>query len=335
MTQQNIIILGSTGSIGMQVLDVIRLHPQDFNIVGLTAHKNHTLLDKQINEFKPKYGGETEIEKIEQMVLQKDVDIVFVGCSGTDLFDAVTKAVKTGKKIAMANKEMIVEQGDVLMEEVRRNNAQLIPVDSEHSGIFQCLIGREVKDIEKVILTCSGGPFWKNSRSELADVTMEEALNHPIWDMGKKTTIDSATLMNKALEIIEAHYLFDIDPKKIEVLIHPQGIVHALVQFKDGSTIAHMGYPDMRLPISFALYYPLIKENKLPRFDLTDKNLEFFKPDSEIFPSLNFAYDALSRKGELPRKLNRANEKAVEQFLNNEISFLEIFEKIGAIIRRN
>lgn len=332
MPKKNVVILGSTGSVGTQVLDVIRSNPSDFNVVGLTARNNRVLLDAQVNEFK--CVGHTRLNDIEDMVSAPDIDLVFVACSGIELFPAVMKAVSSGKHVAMANKEMIVEEGEVLMKAVRNNNVDLIPVDSEHSAIFQCLLGRDVEAIEKVVLTCSGGPFWKKSKKELENVTMEEALNHPIWEMGKKTTIDSATLMNKALEIIEAHYLFDIDPQKIEVLVHPQGIIHALVQFKDGSTIAHMGYPDMRLPISYALYYPYVKANSLPRVDLTDKTLEFYKPDSEIFPSLAFAYDALLRKGGLPRKLNRANEEAVDLFLNNEISFLEIFEFVESKIKK-
>ncbi|MFC1655724.1 1-deoxy-D-xylulose-5-phosphate reductoisomerase [Patescibacteria group bacterium] len=323
--RKKIIILGSTGSMGTQTLDVIRANPDDFEIVGLATRSNEKIKD-QVAEFKPKYGGVLTREEAEEMVTQKDVDVVVVACRGADWTPVVLAAINAGKKIAMGNKEMIVEHGETIMKTVRENNADFIPVDSEHSGIFQCLQGRNKSDIEKVVLTCSGGPFW--NREKLDDVTLEEALDHPTWKMGKKITVDSATLMNKSLEIIEAKYLFDLDPEQIEVLIHPQCIVHAIVYFKDGSNIAHMGYPDMSLPISYALYYPNAKKNELPRIDLANQKLEFYEPDAKKFPSLQFAYDVLSRKGNLPQKLNQANEEAVEKFFNREISFKEIFVHI-------
>ncbi len=322
---KKIVIIGSTGSIGTQTLDVIRANPDDFKVVGLATRSNEKI-KKQVAEFKPKYGGTFSREEAAKMVSQKDVDIVVVACRGTDWTTVVLSAMNAGKKIAMGNKEMIVEHGETIMRAVRENDIDFIPVDSEHSGIFQCLRGRNKDDIEKVVLTCSGGPFW--DRKKLDDVTLEEALNHPTWKMGKKITVDSATLMNKSLEIIEAKYLFDLEPEQIEVLIHPQCIVHAIIHFKDGSSIVHMGYPDMSLPISYALYYPNVKANDLPRINLANQKLEFYEPDAKKFPSLQFAYDALSRKGNLPQKLNRANEDAVEKFFNREISFREIFSYI-------
>jgi 1-deoxy-D-xylulose-5-phosphate reductoisomerase len=326
--KKRIIILGSTGSLGTQALDVVHDNLDDFEVAGLATHSNVELLNRQVRKFKPKYGGTTKLSEVKKMVTQDDVDIVFMACRKTEWMSALLSAIKAGKKIAMGNKEMMVENGEEIMDEVRKNNVDFIPVDSEHSAIFHCIQGRDPRDIEKVILTCSGGPFWHKEQKDFKKVTIEEALDHPTWNMGKKISVDSATLMNKSLEIIEAKYLFNLEPEQIEVLIHPQCIVHAMVQFKDGSYVAHMGYPDMRLPISNALYYPRMKRNKLPRLDLTNQNLEFYKPDTEKFPSISFAYDALSRKGNLSKRLNQANEEAVEKFLNEEISFPEIFKHI-------
>lgn len=323
--RKKVVILGSTGSMGTQTLNVIRANPGDFAVVGL-ATRSSAKINDQVAEFKPKYGGVFTPEEAEKMVTQKDVDIVVVACRGADWTPVLFAAINAGKKIAMGNKEMIVESGEEIMKTVHEKNIDFIPVDSEHSGIFQCLRGRNKDDIEKVILTCSGGPF--RDRESLSEVTLEEALKHPTWEMGEKITIDSATLMNKSLEIIEAKYMFDLEPEQIQVLIHPQCIVHAIVRFKDGSSIAHMGYPDMSLPISYALYYPNVVKNDLPRIDLTNRKLEFYQPDYKKFPSLKFAYEALSRKGNLPQKLNRANEEAVEKFVKREISFEEIFTHI-------
>lgn len=326
--KKNVVVIGSTGSIGTQTLDVIRENPADFQITGLTAFKNIKLLQKQVEEFAPKYGGTVHANEIIKMAESDDTDIVMVACRGTDLLPVVLKAIKSRKTVAMANKEMIVEEGAVIMRAVKKFKTQFIPVDSEHSGIFQCLRGRKKEDVEKIILTCSGGPFHGIGTKNLKNVTVKEALKHPTWKMGKKITIDSATLMNKALEIIEAKYLFDLDPGRIEVLIHPQSIVHALVQFKDGNILAHLGYPNMKIPIHHALYYPETKTNDLPRPDLTSQKLEFRKPDLKTFPSIKFAYEALSLKGSHIKRLNKSNEKAVEKFLNGEINFLDIFDYI-------
>lgn len=326
--RKKIVVIGSTGSIGKQTLEVVRANPEDFRVVGLTAYLNKELLKKQVEEFNPKYGGTTFANEIIKMVAASDVDIVVVACRSTDLLPVVINAIEAGKTIAMANKEMIVEEGATIMNAVKEHNTTLIPVDSEHSGIFQCMQGRKKENIEKVILTCSGGPFRETDPKDLEKVTVKEALNHPTWKMGRKITVDSATLMNKALEIIEAKYLFDLEPEQIEVLIHPQSIVHALVQFKDGNTIAHFGYPDMKIPISYALYYPEVKENNLKRIDFTSKTLEFYKPNKLNFPSIGFAYDALSRKSGCAKRLNQSNEEAVKKFLKGEIIFPDIFRHI-------
>jgi 1-deoxy-D-xylulose-5-phosphate reductoisomerase len=328
ISNKKIVVIGSTGSVGKQVLDVIRENPKDFEVIGLSAYSNQELLDSQTEEFKPTFGGTFDLEEVRKMVKAQETDIVFIGCRGTEFLPALFDAIKAGKKIAMANKEMIVENGEEIMTLVRANNTEFIPVDSEHSAIFQCMQGHNKNDIEKVILTCSGGACRDKTAQELENVTVQDALNHPTWNMGKKITIDSATLMNKALEIIEAKYLFDLDSKQIEVLIHPQSIVHAMVQFKDGNMITHFGYPDMKIPIAYALYYPDVKENKLPRVDLTGKKLEFDKPNIENFPSIGFAYRALQQGDFATKKLNQANEIAVKRFIDEEISFNEIFQYI-------
>lgn len=326
--KKNLVIMGSTGSIGTQTLEAVRTNPEDFNVVGLTALSNKKLLAEQVEEFNPRYGGTVYANEVMKMVEAPDVDIVMVACRGTELLPVVIRAIEAGKKIAMANKEMIVEEGLTIMDTVRESGGQLIPVDSEHSGIFQCLQSHKKENVEKIILTCSGGPFRGKCDKDLKMATIEEALKHPTWKMGKKISIDSATLMNKALEIIEAKYLFDLEPEQIEVLIHPQSYVHAIVQFKDGNTLAHFGYPDMKIPIFYALYYPEKIANNLPRLDLANTKLEFYKPDLKTFPSINFAYDALARKGGCERRLNQSNEVAVKKFLNGEIMFSDIFVHI-------
>jgi len=330
--KKNVVILGSTGTLGKIMLEVIENNAKHFNIAGLTGFKNIKLLNQQAKKYRPLFGAHVNRKEIEKMVCEKKVDIVVVTCSGVTLIDAVLKAIRVGKQIAMANKEMIVENGPEIMKAVKKSKCVFVPVDSEHSGIFQCLQGHKRNDIEKVYLTCSGGPFLNLPKKDFKKITVEKALNHPVWKMGKKTTIDSATLMNKALEIIEAKYLFDLEPSQIEVLIHPQCMVHALVQFKDGNILAHFGYPDMKIPITYALFYPNIKSANLSRLNLINQKLEFYKPDTAKFPSINFAYEALKRGPGECKKLNRANQAAVNKFLNREIAFLDIFKIIGRTI---
>lgn len=323
---KKIVIFGATGSVGSQVIDVVKDNVDDFEIVGLSAKTNKCKLEELSNDFNPKLGFTLEIEEMMKMAVHPSVDMAVFACSGTQVIDVLLAAIQNNKQIAIANKELIVEYGEEIIREANKHNVNLIPIDSEHSGIFQILEGNKNREIEKIILTCSGGPFLNTDRENFKSITFDQATKHPNWSMGKKISVDSATMMNKALEVIEAHYLFDIDPAKIEVLVHPQSIVHALVQFSDGALIAHMGYPDMRLPISYALYYPRNKSNGLPQIDLTDKNLEFYKPDTLKFPSLTFAYEALKRKGEFPKRLNQSNEKAVELFEKEELRFDEIFD---------
>jgi 1-deoxy-D-xylulose-5-phosphate reductoisomerase len=319
---KNVLIIGSTGSIGTQALDVINKHSDDFSVAGLSAYRNQKLLDEQIAEFKPKYGGTLKKSELESMITQNDIDLILFACRGTDLTDLLKKSIKLNKNIAIANKEMIVENAEEIMSLVKKSKGSFVPVDSEHNAIFQIMQNRSIHEVEKIILTCSGGPFW--NRKNFDNITVEQALNHPKWNMGSRITIDSATLMNKAIEIIEARYLFDLDPGQIEVLIHPECIVHGIVCFKDGSSIAHTGAADMRLPIFYALNYPHIKGNNLPRVDFKNQTLSFYEPDTELFPSIKFAHRAIRQKKEA--SLLKANQKAVEKFLNGEIEFKDIFK---------
>ncbi len=319
---KNVLIIGSTGSIGTQALNVIAQNKADFKVAGLSAYQNQELLNKQVSEFNPKYGGTLQKTELESMINQKDIDIILFACRGTDLKDILEKAIKLDKNIAIANKEMIVENGKEIMSLVKKSKGCFVPVDSEHNAIFRIMQNRSKEDVEKIILTCSGGPFW--NRKNLNNITVEQALNHPKWNMGSRITIDSATLMNKAIEIIEAKYLFDLDTSQIEVLIHPECVVHAIVCFKDGGSIAHAGAADMRLPIFYALNYPDIKSNNLPRVELKNKTLSFYEPDAELFPSIKLAYKAIRQNKE--SFLLQANQKAVEKFLKGEIEFEDIFK---------
>lgn len=323
--KKRLLIFGATGSIGSQTLDIVKKNLDDFAIVGLSAKNNLDKLKNLSAEFSPALGITLQIDQMLDMVNHPDVDMVVFACSGADTLEVLLQAIRNKKQIAIANKELIVEHGEEIIREAAKYGITLVPIDSEHSGIFQILEGNKNREIEKIILTCSGGPFLNTPISDFKSITFDQAIKHPNWSMGKKISVDSATMMNKALEIIEAHYLFGIDPEKIEVLVHPQSVVHALVQFSDGALIAHMGYPDMRIPISYALYYPNSHVNDLPRIDLTGKNLEFLKPDTQKFPSIDFAYRALKLGGDYPKKLNRANEEAVKMFEQGKIRFDEIF----------
>ncbi|MBA4336591.1 1-deoxy-D-xylulose-5-phosphate reductoisomerase [bacterium] len=326
--KKRLVVFGATGSIGTQTLDVVEKNPNDFDVLGLSAKNNLEKLKELAKKFNPTLGITLETDKMMDMVNHPEADMVVFACSGADTLEVLLQAIRNKKQIAIANKELIVEHGEEIMREALLNQVTIVPIDSEHSGIFQILQGNKNREIEKIILTCSGGPFLNTPEKDFKSITFDQAIKHPNWNMGKKISVDSATMMNKSLEIIEAHYLFGIEPEKIEVLIHPQSIVHALVQFTDGSLIAHMGYPDMRIPISYALYYPQSPANDLPRIDLTDKKLEFLKPDTQKFPSINFAYRALELGGDFPKRLNRANEEAVNLFEKGELRFDEIFKYI-------
>ncbi|MBI5675581.1 MAG: 1-deoxy-D-xylulose-5-phosphate reductoisomerase [Nitrospirae bacterium] len=337
-------ILGSTGSIGKNTLEVISRNPDTFKIVALTARNNISLLESQIAQFNPEVvavfdGSEAErlrskklpvkILSGEEGVIEaatlENVDMVVSAIAGSAGLMPTLAAVKAGKTIALATKEALVMAGSIIMAEALKRGVKIIPIDSEHSAIFQCLNGRDIEEVKRIILTASGGAFLGKSASELESVTPEDALNHPNWDMGRKITIDSATLMNKGLEVIEAYWLFNIPVEKIDVVIHPQSIIHSMVEFIDGSILAQMSVPDMKGPISYALSYPHRTENVMPALNLTDvAKLTFEEPDHEKYPSLSLTYDALKRGGTMPCVLNSSNEAAVEAFLNKRISFTAI-----------
>lgn len=343
MEKKNIAILGSTGSIGTQALDVAREFPDKFEISVLTASNNADDLIKQALEFSPKivvmvsefayakvkdalagtgikvlYGEEGLVEAVQL----DEIDVVLNAIVGSAGLRPTVKAIQCGKDIALANKETLVVSGELIMGLVKQHNVKMLPVDSEHSAIFQCLVG-EPSPIEKIYLTASGGPFRGRTREQLASIGKAQALKHPNWSMGAKITIDSASLMNKGLEVIEAKWLFDLNIDQIDVIVHPQSIIHSIVQFEDGSMKAQMGLPDMKLPIQYALTYPQRYKNSFKRFDFMDYgNLTFEKPDLETFRNLQLAYDALAEGGNRCCVLNAANEIAVAAFLEDKVSFL-------------
>ena len=351
--KRKIAILGSTGSIGTQTLDVISSNPDLFQVEVLTAFNNYETLIKQALTFIPNavvignkdnysivrdalaatdikvYAGSDAIAQIVEM---DSIDIVLTAMLGFSGLIPTIQAIKAKKTIALANKETMVVAGDLVTNLAQQNNVPIIPVDSEHSAIFQCLVG-ERSPIEKIILTASGGPFRQHSYEQLKSVTCSDALNHPNWCMGSKITIDSATLMNKGLEVIEAKWLFNLRPDQIDVVIHPQSIIHSLVQFEDGSLKAQLGLPDMRLPIQYALSFPYRIKSEFPRFNFSNYPLfSFEEPDVKRFPNLALAREALLKGGNLPCILNAANEIAVENFLRERISFLQISEIIEKVI---
>ena len=329
-------VLGSTGSIGQQTLEVVRAFPHRFHIVGLAAGKNIDLLAKQIREFKPRFvyyqgrkaylaSAEYEFLSLEDIARHPQVDIVVIATSGKSGLSPTLAAVKAGKNVALANKESLVMAGEIITDEAKQNSAQILPIDSEHSAIWQCLNGESQK-ATRLILTASGGPFYRYSPAQLEKVTVEQALRHPSWQMGRKVTIDSATLMNKGLEVIEAHWLFNMPYDNIKVLIHPQSIIHSMVEFVDGSIKAQLSYPDMRLPIQYALSYPERLDNpQLPRLDWSHiNNLTFDQPDLDTFPCLRLAIEAGKKGGTYPTVLCAADEVAVELFLSQHIKFTDI-----------
>jgi len=345
MQKRHIAILGSTGSIGTQALDVISRHEDLFEVELLTAGSNSALLIEQARRFKPnavvicnesKYKEVSEaldplyikvftgIDSVCDIVAGSNIDMVLTAMVGFSGLKPTVAAIKAGKAIALANKETLVAAGEIIMSMAAEYHAPIVPVDSEHSAIFQCLQG-ENADIEKLLLTGSGGPFRKSSKEEMAAATREMALNHPRWKMGPKVTIDSASLMNKGLELIEARWLFDMQPKDIEVVIHPQSIIHSMVQFTDGSVIAQMSNPDMRVPIQYALTYPCRTDLNTERLDFAAlSQLTFEKPDLDRFPCLKLAYGALERGGNSTCIMNGANEVAVQAFLEGRIRFTDI-----------
>lgn len=356
MKKKSIAILGSTGSIGTQALDVIASHPDSFQVEVLTAQNNASLLIEQAKRFNPNavvivnesfyaqvkdallpldikvFAGENALASVVEM---DTIDLVLTALVGYSGLKPTIHAINAGKTIALANKETLVVAGELITKLAQEKGVNIYPVDSEHSAIFQCIVGEFHNKIEKIILTASGGPFRGKKRDELVSVTKAQALKHPNWTMGAKVTIDSASLMNKGLEVIEAKWLFGLKPEQVEVIVHPQSIVHSIVQFEDGSMKAQMGLPDMRLPIQFAMSYPDRLISDFPRFDfLNYPSLTFEQPDKETFRNLALAFEALKMGGNKPCVLNAANEVAVEAFLNDKIGFLEMPELVERCLEK-
>ncbi|MAQ69845.1 MAG: 1-deoxy-D-xylulose-5-phosphate reductoisomerase [Flavobacteriales bacterium] len=343
-------ILGSTGSIGTQTLHIVKNNPHLFKVFLLSAHSNYMLLFEQAKEFTPKHVVINTLEgyeflkknlnkkntkvsygvsELSVLVAEKDISLVVNGVVGSAGLIPTIHAIKAKKNIALANKETLVVAGQLIMSLAKKHNVSILPIDSEHSAIFQCLVGEKNKNIHKLILTASGGPFLNVRKSDFKHITIQKALKHPNWEMGRKITIDSATLMNKGLEVIEAYWLFGVSFEKINVVIHPESIIHSLVEFCDGSTKAQMGVPEMTTPILYALGFPERIPHKTDTLDLTKiKNLSFFKPDIKKFPHLKLAYDVLKIGGTAPCALNAANEVCVEAFLNKKIKFIDMVKII-------
>ena len=349
--KKHIAILGSTGSIGTQSLEVIDAHPDRFVVEVLTANNNSDLLIKQAKKYKPnvvvitnesKYKEVNNalfdlgikvfsgVNSLEEVVENENIDIVLTALVGYSGLKPTIKAIKSGKNIALANKETLVVAGDLITKLCKQYGVSIYPVDSEHSAIFQCLVGEHFNPIEKIYLTASGGPFRGKNREELLCITKQQALKHPNWEMGSKITIDSASMMNKGLEVIEAKWLFDLKKEQIEIIVHPQSVVHSAVQFTDGSVIAQLGIPDMKIPIQYALGFPERLENNFKRFNFLDyPELTFEKADFDTFKNLSLAYSAMEKGGNMPCILNAANEIMVDAFLKDKIGFLSMSDVIG------
>lgn len=340
---ERIALLGCTGSIGTQALNIVRRYGNKFKIQALVAGSNAFLLNKQLEEFNPAFCGLADINQKAELKVKnhpntrfefskdaaslaaglKEVDTVIIAVTGITGLGAIVEAIKNNKKILCASKEIFVSAGKIISKLIKENNVNLIPIDSEHSAIFQCLQGNKREQLRKIILTASGGPFFNLSKKDLENVTLKETLNHPKWKMGKKVTVDSATLMNKGLEVIEAKWLFDLDLNEIDCVVHPQSIIHSMVEFNDSSVICQLSYPDMELPIQYALTYPDRLNTNIKSLDLVKlKNLEFFELDKKKFPCYNLCLEAL--KNDLTLVLNAANETAVENYLNSALNFNDI-----------
>ena len=346
---KKIAVLGSTGSIGIQTLDVVRNHNEFLKVEVLAANSNDELLEAQIKEFCPsiailndknayerlkaRYIGKTTLYYGEEGLIEgattDKIDTVVTSLMGFAGLRPTMKAIEAGKNIALANKETLVVAGDLVMQKAREKNIEIMPIDSEHGALFQCLQGEDITKVDKLLLTASGGPFRGKHKEELANVSLKQCLNHPTWKMGRKITIDSASLMNKGLEVIEAKQLYNVDYDQIQVVVHPQSIVHSMVQYVDGSVIAQLGSTDMRLPIQYALTYPERMNCPAEKLDFWQmQNLTFEKPDIDTFKGLALAYEAGKIGGSMPCVMNAANEIAVEAFLNEQISFLDIYSVI-------
>ena len=346
---KKIAILGSTGSIGTQTLEVVRANG-DIGVVALTAGKNIDLLEKQIREFRPKFAAiwkEKDAKELKerltdihceigfgmegliQAAVIAEADVVVTAVVGMIGIEPTVAAIEAGKDIALANKETLVCAGHIIMPLAKEKKVQILPVDSEHSAIFQCLQGNENNPIEKILLTASGGPFRGYTKSQLEKVTLQDALHHPNWSMGKKITIDSSTMVNKGLEVIEAKWLFSVEPENIQVVVQPQSIIHSMVQFQDGGVMAQLGTPDMKLPIQYALYYPNRRKLLGERLDFTRlSEITIARPDMEVFEGLKYAFEACKIGGSMPTVLNVANEYAVAKFLDGKIRYVDIVRMI-------
>lgn len=347
-------VLGSTGSIGTQTLDIVRNFPEKFQIVGLSTNTNIELLTKQIQEFKPKAVAVMDYDQAKKLKKTKPECEVYLGIEGLIKIATLKQseiivtavvgeigikptlaAIKASKTIALANKETLVSAGKEVMSLAKKKQISIRPIDSEHSAIWQCLQAGRRSEIKKIWLTASGGPFWEQTKwslEKLKNVTIQDVITHPNWNMGNKISVDSATMMNKGLEFIEAMHLFDLSPTEIEIVIHPQSIVHSAIEFIDGNIIAQMSKPDMRHAILYALTYPERQANNFAPLSLFDQKLEFFKPDLNRYPCLKIALECAKKGGTLPAQLNHANEEAVAKFLNGEIKFLEISQYISKIL---
>ncbi|MFH1665288.1 MAG: 1-deoxy-D-xylulose-5-phosphate reductoisomerase [Candidatus Omnitrophota bacterium] len=353
---KDIILLGSTGSVGKNVLDVVRRYPEKFRIKALFSNRNVTSLARQAEEFAPdivaigdeRLAGELDSKApvktgklygekgLERLAAREPADMVFMAISGTAALKPLVSALSAGRRVALASKEPVVSAGKILMELAARNSAMILPVDSEHSAIMQCMSGRKSSEVRTLYVTGSGGPLNHRDEKDFDSLSIEQILDHPKWNMGRKITVDSATLMNKGLEVMEARWLFDIPPEKIKVVIHPEAIIHSMVEFVDGTISAALSCPDMRFPILKALSYPEILESSLPRVDFgMIKKLTFFEPDMKKFPALALAFKVLDSGGTLPAVLNSANEAAVDLFLRGKIKFTDIVRLVEKIIKKH
>ena len=365
MKPKNVVLLGATGSIGVSTQKVAADLPQHIRIIGMAARENVDALEKAIRQFKPKAVAMTNRDKAKELerrftggdhrrggasacttkflagerglvelATMPEADIVLVAIVGTAGLEPALAAIRAGKDLAVASKEILVMAGELVMTEARKHGVKVLPVDSEHSAIFQCLEGRDPADVKRLILTASGGPFRQTPRERFESITVAEALKHPSWNMGQKITIDSATLFNKGLEMIEARWLFDIDIDRVDVVIHPQSVVHSMVEFLDGSILAQLSVPDMRYPIQYALTWPHRLPNSMPPTDLAKiAELTFENPDPERFPSLRLAREAGRASGTMPAVFNAANEVAVARFVDGKIKFTQIFETVEKVMR--
>ncbi|MFH1655354.1 MAG: 1-deoxy-D-xylulose-5-phosphate reductoisomerase [Candidatus Omnitrophota bacterium] len=351
---KNIIVLGSTGSIGQNTLNVISDFPNRFRVVGLSSHKNNKLLRKQIDKFHPRFAaiGNEKIEELRnshipkvkicdtnsglnEMVASNNIHTVVVAISGSSALDSLLQAIRHRKTVALANKEALVMAGSIIMKEAKKYKTKIVPIDSEQSAIFQCLQDRDKKELKKIYLTASGGPLNDIPKRRFRNISLKDVLKHPRWKMGKKITVDSATLMNKGLELIEAMWLFGVDIDKVEILIHKEAIIHSMVEFIDGTIIAQLGITDMKLPIQYALTYPERWKGNLKNLDFRKMNLTFKKPDLDKFPCLRLSYKAARLKGTAPCVLNAANEEAVKAFLEKRIRYLDIHRIIKSVLLRH